>query len=91
MFHRLQHGDLLVDLADLRAGPGADLTRIPRDHVHGRARQVHVRAGAKIREIDEKIAMLQAMKRRLGAIVRCRCDGRCPIVAAATHDSGGRP
>ena len=68
----------------------AELTRIPRDHVHGRGRQVRLRADAKIREIDEKIATLRAMKRRLGAIVRCRCDGRCPIVAEAISETGGR-
>lgn len=60
-----------------------ELTRIPRDHVRGRARQTRERAAAKIREIDAKIVALQAMKRRLNAIARCRCDGRCPIVTAA--------
>ena len=65
----------------------AELTRIPRDHVHGRARQARVRAAAKMREIDEKISTLNAMKRRLAAITRCHCDGRCPIVAAAVSSS----
>jgi len=61
----------------------AELSRIPRDHVRGRAAQVRTRAGAKIREIGEKIARLQAMQRRLEAIARCRCDGRCPLIRAA--------
>ena len=63
-----------------------ELSRIPLDHVHGRVRQVHARADAKIREIDGKISRLQAMKRRLRAIVRCRCDGHCPIVARAAAE-----
>ncbi len=60
-----------------------ELARIPRDHVRGRAAQVRARAGAKMREIDEKIDRLQAVRRRLQAMVRCRCNGHCPIVAAA--------
>jgi DNA-binding transcriptional MerR regulator len=60
-----------------------ELGRIPRAHLRGRRQ--HVRAGAtvKIREIDAKIARLRAMKRELEAIVRCRCDGACPIVNKA--------
>jgi len=64
-----------------------ELARIPRDHVHGRARDVRARASSKIHEIDEKIGRLRAMRRQLGAIVRCRCNGKCPIVARAL--SGG--
>lgn len=67
-----------------------DLARIPRDHVRGRVTNVRARAGAKIREIDEKIDRLQAMKRRLQAITRCRCDGDCPIVAEAAGGERGR-
>lgn len=66
-----------------------DLARIPRDHVRGRATQVRARAGAKIREIDAKIGRLQAMKRELQAITRCRCDGHCPIVDRAARHNGG--
>lgn len=62
----------------------AALGRIPRDHVRGRGDDVRVRAGAKIREIDDKIRRLRTIRRRLGAIVRCRCDGDCPIVTEAT-------
>jgi MerR family copper efflux transcriptional regulator len=60
-----------------------ELARIPRDHVHGRARHVRSRAGVKIREIDEKISRLRGMRRRLRAIILCRCDGDCPIVNEA--------
>ena len=61
----------------------AELARVPSDHVRGHAGRVRASAGAKIREIDEKIGRLQAMKRRLRAITLCRCDGNCPIVAQA--------
>jgi DNA-binding transcriptional MerR regulator len=65
-----------------------ELARIPRDHVGGRARDVRTSAGRKIREIDEKIHRLQAMRQRLGAITRCRCDGHpCPIVAEAARET----
>ena len=65
----------------LRAGQvAARVARIPRDHVHGRARDVRARAS---REIHEKIGRLRAMRRQLRAIVRCRCNGNCPIVARA--------
>ena len=64
-----------------------EIARIPRDHVHGRARDVRARAGRKIHEIDEKIGRLRAMQRQLRAITRCRCNGDCPIVARAL--SGG--
>lgn len=64
-----------------------ELARIPRDHVHGRARDVRARASSKIHEIDERIGRLRAMRRQLRAIVRCRCDGNCPIVTRAL--SGG--
>jgi len=60
-----------------------ELSRIPRDHVRGRARHVRARAASKIGEIDEKIARLLAMKRQLLAIAACRCRGTCPIVAEA--------
>ena len=63
-----------------------ELGGIPRDHVRGRTRQVRARATDKIHEIDEKIASLRAMKRRLLAITRCRCNGRCPIVTRAMKD-----
>ena len=61
----------------------AELARIPREHLRGRAAQVRVRAGAKIQEIDAKIGQLRAMKGELRAMTRCRCDGNCPIVARA--------
>jgi MerR family transcriptional regulator, copper efflux regulator len=67
-----------------------ELSRIPRDHVRGRAAQVRTRAAAKIREIGHKIDRLQAMRRQLEAIVRCRCDGDCPIVGAAISPPGGQ-
>ena len=67
-----------------------ELSRIPRDHVLGRAARVRARAGAKMREIDEKIDRLQAMRRRLREMVRCRCDGHCPIVGAAASGQAGR-
>jgi DNA-binding transcriptional MerR regulator len=60
-----------------------DLSRIPRDHVRGRAQHVRSSARAKIGEIDEKIRRLVAVKRELLAIARCRCDGNCPIVSKA--------
>jgi MerR family transcriptional regulator, copper efflux regulator len=66
------------------------LARIPRDHVRGHATRVRATAGAKIREIDQKIGQLQAMKRRLQAITRCRCSGDCPIVAQAAAGERGR-
>lgn len=47
---------------------------------------VRDRANSKIHEIDEKIGRLRAMRRRLRAIVRCRCDGNCPIVARALSE-----
>lgn len=59
------------------------LSRIPSDHARGHATRVRANASAKIREIDEKIRQLQAMKRRLRAITLCRCNGNCPIVAEA--------
>jgi len=61
----------------------AELSRIPRDHLRGRTAQVRTRAKTKIREIDDRIRRLLAMKRRLRAITRCRCRGDCPIVAEA--------
>ena len=64
-----------------------ELARIPRDHVHGRARDVRARASSKIHEIDQRIGRLRAMRRQLHAIVRCRCNGNCPIVTRAL--SGG--
>jgi MerR family mercuric resistance operon transcriptional regulator len=60
-----------------------ELSRIPRDHVRGRAQHVRSRARAKIREIDEKTRRLSAVKRELLAIARCRCNGNCPIVSKA--------
>ena len=63
-----------------------ELARIPRDHVHGRARDVRARASSKIHEIDERIGRLRAMRRQLRAIVRCRCNGNCPIVARALSE-----
>jgi MerR family transcriptional regulator, copper efflux regulator len=54
-----------------------------RDHVHRRVRDMRARAGSKIHEIDEKIGRLRAMRRQLRAIIRCRCNGNCPIVARA--------
>jgi MerR family transcriptional regulator, copper efflux regulator len=60
-----------------------ELARIPRNHVHGRARDVRAAASSKIDEIDEKIGQLHTMRRQLRAIVRCRCNGNCPIVARA--------
>ena len=60
-----------------------ELARIPSDHVRGRAMRVRANAARKIREIDEKIGQLQAMKRRLQAVTLCRCNGNCPIVAQA--------
>jgi len=68
----------------------AALARIPRDHVRGRAARVRSEACAKIREIDTKILQLQAVKRRLRAIVSCHCDGHCPIVTAAASQRGSR-
>jgi len=67
-----------------------ELARIPHDHVRGRAAQVRAGAGAKIREIDAKITHLQAIRRRLQAIARCRCDGHCPIVREAAASEGAR-
>ena len=58
-----------------------ELSRIPRDHVRGRTKHVRSRAGAKIHEIDKKIARLVIVKRELLAIVGCRCSGNCPIVS----------
>ena len=60
-----------------------ELARIPSDHVRGHATRVRADARAKIREIDEKIGHLRAMKRRLQAITMCPCNGNCPIVAQA--------
>ena len=60
-----------------------ELSRIPRDHVRGRATTVRSRAAAKISEIDERIRRLVAMKHRLLAIIECRCHGDCPIVSEA--------
>jgi DNA-binding transcriptional MerR regulator len=60
-----------------------ELSRIPRDHVRGRAQHVRSRARVKIGEIDEKIRRLVAVKRELLAIARCHCDGNCPIVSKA--------
>ena len=67
-----------------------ELSGIPRDHVRGRAERVRSRATAKIREIDEKIRQLEAMKLRLQAITRCRCSGECPIVTAAVSEERRR-
>ena len=63
-----------------------ELSGIPLDHEQGRARRVQARADAKIRQIDEKMRHLRAMKARLRAIVRCRCHGNCPIVARAAAE-----
>jgi len=63
-----------------------ELARIPRDHVRGRTNHVRARVGAKLREIDQKIIRLQAMRRRLRALSLCRCDGNCPIVAEAVGE-----
>ena len=68
----------------------AELARIPRDHVRGRAARVRADAVVKMREIDEKIDQLQAMKRRLRAITLCRCSGDCPIVAQAVNEEQRR-
>jgi len=66
----------------------AELARIPRDHVRGRGTQVRARARAKLEEIDVKLDQLRAMRRELLAIIRCRCDGNCPIVARALAGAG---
>jgi DNA-binding transcriptional MerR regulator len=60
-----------------------ELSRIPRDHVRGRAKHVRARAVAKIDEIDKKIRRLVIVKRELLAIAGCRCNGNCPIVLKA--------
>jgi DNA-binding transcriptional MerR regulator len=60
-----------------------ELSRIPRDHVHGRTKHVRSRAIAKIDEIDKKIHRLVIVKRELLAIAGCRCNGNCPIVLKA--------
>ena len=43
----------------------SEIDRIPRDHVHGRSRDVRTRASRKIHEIDEKIDRLRPMRRQL--------------------------
>lgn len=60
-----------------------ELSRIPRDHVRGRAQHVRSRVAAKIDEIDKRISRLVTVKRELLAIAACRCKGNCPIVSKA--------
>ena len=67
----------------------AELGRIPRDHMRGRAAQVRAKAAAKIHEINTKIDHLRAIRRRLQAIATCRCRGARPIVSEAVRDRGG--
>ena len=63
------------------------LARLPSDHVRGRRGRVRAQAEEKIREIDARIERLTSMRRRLRAIVRCRCNGNCPIVTQATRET----
>lgn len=66
------------DLLDLRATPGAGCA------------DVQARAEAKIADIEERIAQLDAMKRALGDLVaQCRGEGPlsdCPILDALDED-----
>jgi len=66
------------DLLDLRATPGAGCA------------DVQARAEAKIANIEERIAQLDAMKRALGDLVaQCRGEGPlsdCPILDALDED-----
>ena len=67
------------DLLDLRATPGAGCA------------DVQARAEAKIADIEERIAQLDAMKRALGELVaQCRGEGPlsdCPILDALDEEA----
>jgi MerR family copper efflux transcriptional regulator len=41
------------------------------------------RAAAKLTEIEGRLRALRRTRRQLQALVRCRCDGPCPIVRRA--------
>ena len=69
----------IADLLDLRAAPGAGCA------------DVQARAEAKIADIEERIAQLDAMKRALGELVaQCRGEGllsECPILDALDEET----
>jgi len=69
----------IADLLDLRAAPGAGCA------------DVQARAEAKIADIEERIAQLDAMKRALGElVVQCRGEGplsECPILDALDEET----
>src|SRR5882724_11141606 len=65
-----------------------ELARIPHDHVSGRPDRVRTHAAEKMREIDDKILRLRAMRRRLLAISAGRCRGDCPILREAAGRKG---
>jgi hypothetical protein len=69
----------IADLLDLRAAPGAGCA------------DVQARAEAKIADIEERIAQLDAMKRALCELVaQCRGEGplsECPILDALDEET----
>lgn len=71
------------DLLRLRAAERRDRTRV---------RQL---AAAKVRDIDEKVRYLRAMRRALGVLLEsCDCAGQdlaCPILEALDDRSSGTP
>jgi len=61
-----------------------ELMQVAREHGRGRTRPVQARAAAKMREVDEKIQELIALRQQLEKVSRCACDGDCPIIREAT-------
>ncbi|HXB57535.1 MAG TPA: MerR family DNA-binding protein [Vicinamibacteria bacterium] len=56
------------------------LLAIPVLHGQGRTAEARARAAAKIAEVDGRIRRLREMRKRLKTIVKCDCNGDCPIL-----------
>lgn len=73
-------------------GEIADLLRLREDRTR-RRKDVRSLAEAKIKDIDEKVRRLRAMRRALGILLdSCMCDGtpECPILEALDDDVAPR-
>lgn len=69
-----------------RLGEIRELVRLGLDHMLGPPALARAKLEAKVREIDEEVRRLKAMRASLRALAACRCDGECPILARALGD-----
>lgn len=67
-----------------------ELVRLGIEHMKGPPAAAQVKIEAKIREIDEEVRRLKAMRASLRALAACRCDGDCPILVRALADPESR-